>query len=48
MMNDYRTFGLPEHFVQTIAATPPAKLWYPTRNELITADVLNADVLPRQ
>ncbi len=41
MEDVYRTAGLPEAFVQRIGETSASNMWYPTRDELVKANVLN-------
>lgn len=40
MLDDYRRAGLPEAFVQRIGRTLPEAMWFPTRDELILANVI--------
>lgn len=40
MLDVYRAAKLPERFIQRIAKTPPEGMWYPTRDELISAQVI--------
>jgi hypothetical protein len=42
----YRTAGLPEIFVQKTLATPPWDMWYPSRAELASADLLHTPERP--
>lgn len=40
MLAVYRTAGLPETFIKRVGATPHEDMWYPNRDELITANVV--------
>lgn len=40
MMNTYRNANLPDTFIQKVSQTPPEGMWYPTRDELIAANVI--------
>lgn len=40
MLAVYRTAGLPEKFIETIAHVPPGDMWFPTRDELIESHVI--------
>lgn len=40
MLEVYRAAQMPESFLAKIARTPPNKMWYPTREELIYANVI--------
>jgi hypothetical protein len=41
MAEYYRSYGVPQWFIDRIVATPPESIWYPTRDELKEAGVLN-------
>jgi hypothetical protein len=41
MVESYRSLGLREWFIDRIVATPPESMWYPTKDELQKAGVLN-------
>ena len=41
MVEYYRSLGLREWFIDHIVATPPEGMWYPTRDELKEAGVIN-------
>ena len=41
MMATYRRAGIPGEFLDRVAATEPANMWYPTPSELETAGVIN-------
>jgi hypothetical protein len=53
MQDVYKSAGLPDAFVQRIVQTVPQDMWYPTRDELISSNVINrvssgkAGLLPR-
>jgi hypothetical protein len=53
MQDVYKSAGLPDAFVQLIVQTVPQDMWYPTRDELISSNVINrvssgkAGLLPR-
>lgn len=40
MLDVYRDALLPEAFIQRIGQTPPSKMWYPGRDELLRANVV--------
>lgn len=40
MLDVYRADGLPDDFIRHIGETPPASMWYPTRDELLRANVV--------
>jgi hypothetical protein len=40
MLEKYRTALLPEWFIKKVGATPPTDMWYPSREELIQANVI--------
>jgi len=40
MLEVYRSAGLPETFIKTIAQVPPQEMWHPNRDELIEAHVI--------
>ena len=41
MRQSYRILGVREWFIDRIVATPPESMWYPTKDELMRAGVLN-------
>ena len=41
MRQSYRALGVREWFIDRIVATPPDSMWYPTKDELKSAGVLN-------
>jgi hypothetical protein len=41
MVDLYRSQGVREWFIDRIVATPPASMWYPTKEELTRAGVIN-------
>jgi hypothetical protein len=53
MQDVYKSAGLPDAFVQRIVQTAPEDMWYPTRAELISSNVISrvssgkAGLLPR-
>lgn len=40
MLDVYRADGLPDDFIRHIGETPPSSMWYPTRDELLGANVV--------
>lgn len=40
MAKTYRQARLPDAFIKRISTTPPSDMWYPTRDELIAANVV--------
>ena len=43
MMSVYRADGVPNSFLQRAIDTPASEMWYPTRDELIAANVLTTE-----
>ncbi|MEP7371452.1 MAG: hypothetical protein ABI659_04420 [Nitrosospira sp.] len=41
MQDVYKPAGLPDAFVQRIVQTVPQDMWYPTRAELISSNVIS-------
>ena len=46
LARSYREAGLPERFIQQTLATPPWRMWYPSRAELAAADLLHIPARP--
>jgi hypothetical protein len=41
MLDTYRSAGIPKSFLDRVAATDPARMWYPEQRELEAAGVIN-------
>lgn len=41
MLDTYRSAGIPKSFLDRVAATEPARMWYPAQHELEAAGVIN-------
>jgi hypothetical protein len=41
MLDEYRTYGISQGFLERVAATPPESMWFPERKELIENMVIN-------